>query len=119
MATVALKGGAMARVAKTAKTKVVTREPAARKSTPDDKRKPGLARRLNEALEQHIAISEILRVISNSPGDVKPMLDAVAERALKLCDATQATIVLIDGDVLRCAAASAAPERWKKAKSCP
>ena len=33
------------------------------------------------------------------------MLNAVAERALKLCDATQATIVLIDGDVLRCAAA--------------
>ncbi len=95
----------MARVAKTAKAKVATRQPAARKSAPEDKRKPGLARRLNEALEQHIAISEILRVISNSPGDVKPMLNAVAERALKLCDATQATIVLIDGDALRCAAA--------------
>ncbi len=57
-----------------------------------------------EALEQQTAISEILRVISGSPGDVRPMLNAVAERALKLCDAVQATIVLVDGDVLRFAA---------------
>jgi len=57
-----------------------------------------------EALEQQTAISEILRVISGSPGDVRPMLNAVAERALKLCDAVQATIVLVDGDALRFAA---------------
>jgi GAF domain-containing protein len=60
---------------------------------------------LTEALEQQTATSEILRVISSSPGDVKPMLNAVAERALMLCDAAQATIVLVDGDALRCAAA--------------
>jgi signal transduction histidine kinase len=58
-----------------------------------------------EALERQTATSEILRVISSFPGDVKPMLDAVAERALKLCDAAQATIVLVDGGALRCAAA--------------
>ncbi|MEP7183415.1 MAG: GAF domain-containing protein [Betaproteobacteria bacterium] len=57
-----------------------------------------------EALEQQTAIAEILRVISSSPGDVRPMLNAVAERALKLCDATESTIVLVDGDRLRCAA---------------
>src|SRR5207237_2503573 len=54
-----------------------------------------------EALDQQTAISEILRVISNSPGDVKPMLDAVAERALSLCSASEAGIFLVDGDVLR------------------
>ncbi len=57
-----------------------------------------------ESLEQQTAISEILRVISSSPGDVKPMLDAVAERALKLCDAEQAGIFLVEGNVLRFAA---------------
>jgi signal transduction histidine kinase len=57
-----------------------------------------------EALEQQTAISEVLRVISGSPGDVHPMLNAVAERALKLCDAAESTIVLVDGDRLRSAA---------------
>jgi signal transduction histidine kinase/HAMP domain-containing protein/predicted transcriptional regulator with HTH domain len=57
-----------------------------------------------EALEQQTAISEILRVISSSPGDVRPMLNAVAERALKLCDAAESTIVLVEGDALRFAA---------------
>jgi GAF domain-containing protein/HAMP domain-containing protein len=57
-----------------------------------------------EALDQQTAISEILRVISSSPGDVRPMLNAVAERALKLCDATESGIFLVDGDALRFAA---------------
>jgi signal transduction histidine kinase/HAMP domain-containing protein len=57
-----------------------------------------------EALDQQTAISEILRVISSSPGDVRPMLNAVAERALKLCDAAESTIVLVEGDALRFAA---------------
>jgi signal transduction histidine kinase len=58
-------------------------------------------RELQNALDQQTAISEILRVISSSPGDVKPMLNAVAERALRLCDAAQATIFLVAGDALR------------------
>ena len=51
-----------------------------------------------EALDQQTAISEILRVISGSPTDVQPVLDAVAERALKLCDAAQSAIALVEGD---------------------
>ncbi|HET9670197.1 MAG TPA: GAF domain-containing protein [Casimicrobiaceae bacterium] len=54
-----------------------------------------------EALEQQTAISEILQVISSSPGDVQPMLHAVARRALHLCGAAQAGIFLVDGDSLR------------------
>jgi signal transduction histidine kinase len=57
-----------------------------------------------EALEQQTAFSEILRVIASTPGDVHPMLNAVAERALKLCDAAESTIMLVEGDKLRAAA---------------
>jgi signal transduction histidine kinase/HAMP domain-containing protein len=57
-----------------------------------------------EALDQQTAISEILRVISSSPGDVRPMLNAVAERALNLCSAAQSGIFLVEGDALRFAA---------------
>ncbi|MEO8509556.1 MAG: GAF domain-containing protein, partial [Betaproteobacteria bacterium] len=53
------------------------------------------------ALEQQTAISEILRVISGSPTDVQPVLDAVAERALKLCNAAQSVIALVEGADIR------------------
>jgi signal transduction histidine kinase/HAMP domain-containing protein len=54
-----------------------------------------------EALEQQTAISEILRVISSSPTDVRPVLDAIAERAVQLCDASAASIYLTEGAKLR------------------
>src|SRR6185437_8939356 len=47
------------------------------------------------------AISEILRVISSSPTDVKPVLEAVAERAAHLCKAPFARVMVIDGPVMR------------------
>ncbi len=56
---------------------------------------------LTNSLEQQTAISEILRVISSSPTDVQPVLDAIAERAAHLCDAAAASIYLTDGHVLR------------------
>jgi signal transduction histidine kinase/putative methionine-R-sulfoxide reductase with GAF domain len=51
--------------------------------------------------EQQIAISEILQVIARSPGDLQPVLNAIVERALKLCSAKDATFFLLDGDRLR------------------
>jgi GAF domain-containing protein len=62
-------------------------------------------RDLTEALEQQTATSEILRVISSSPTDVQPVLDAVVENAARLCEASDAQLLRIDGDVLRLAAA--------------
>jgi signal transduction histidine kinase len=54
-----------------------------------------------ESLEQQTATSEILRVISDSPADVKPILDAVAERATRLCDTAASAIYVLEGEVLR------------------
>jgi GAF domain-containing protein len=56
---------------------------------------------LQERLEQQTATSEILRVIASSPTDIQPVLDVVAENAAKLCDATDAVINRVDGDLSR------------------
>ena len=60
-----------------------------------------LFKETKEALEQQTAISEILRVISSSPTDVQPVLEAIAERAANLCDASVGSMYLTDGDTLR------------------
>jgi PAS domain S-box-containing protein len=57
-----------------------------------------------EALERQTAVSEILRVISDSPGDVMPVMEAVAVRAARICDAKVVDIVLREGDSVRVAA---------------
>ena len=55
-------------------------------------------RDLTEALEQQTATSEILEVIASSPTDIQPVLEAIAESATRLCDATDAHISHVDGD---------------------
>jgi len=61
-------------------------------------------RQITEALEQQTATSEILRVIASSPTNIQPVLDIVAERAARLCDAVDAQIWRVDGDRVRFAA---------------
>ena len=56
---------------------------------------------LKESLEQQTATSEILGVIASSPTDIQPVLDAVAENAARLCDAKDAVIYRLDGDILQ------------------
>jgi signal transduction histidine kinase len=56
---------------------------------------------LTEALEYQTATAEILEVISSSPDDVQPILDAVAERSRILCRAQGSRVWLVEGDHLR------------------
>ncbi len=68
-------------------------------------------RELTEALDQQTATSEILGVIASSPTNLQPVLEAVAQSAIRLCDATDAHIGQIDGDILRLNAHSRDPSR--------
>ena len=60
-----------------------------------------LFQELKESLEQQTATSEILGVIASSPTDIQPVLDVVAENAARLCDARDALILRVEGDVLQ------------------
>jgi signal transduction histidine kinase/HAMP domain-containing protein len=55
---------------------------------------------LRESLEQQTASAEVLRVISESPNDVQPVLDAVAKSALRFCGASDVLIALREDDEL-------------------
>ena len=66
-------------------------------------------RELSEALEQQTATSEVLEVISSSPGDLEPVFAAMLERAVRICDATFGNIYRWDGDTLHLLAAHNMP----------
>ncbi|MGE5773296.1 MAG: GAF domain-containing protein, partial [Hyphomicrobiales bacterium] len=58
-------------------------------------------RELSEALEQQTATSDVLKVISGSLNDLKPVFETIGRRAEKLCDAEISVISMVDGDQIR------------------
>jgi two-component system NtrC family sensor kinase len=68
-----------------------------------------LSRELHQALEQQAATSEVLRVISSSPGDLKPVFQAMLENAMRICQAKFGTMYRYDGDMFHPTAVLNAP----------
>jgi signal transduction histidine kinase len=84
------------------------RRPAKAQQTSKAKRgtasKPGLDRELTEAREQQAAAAEVLKIISTSPRELQPVLEAVVRSAARFCKAEDVTIFELDGQDLRAVA---------------
>jgi len=75
-----------------------------------------LERKLAEALEQQAATSEVLGVISSSPGELEPVFQAMLANAVRICEAKFGTLYTYDGNGFHAAAFHNAPPAFVEAR---
>jgi signal transduction histidine kinase len=73
---------------------------------------------LHEALEQQAATSEILALISTSPGDLTPVFETILTKATRICEAKCGHLWLYDGEAFRIGAMHCAPPEWAEWVRC-
>src|SRR5262249_35557197 len=71
-----------------------------------------LLNELRESLQQQTATSEVLQVISSSPGELGPVFDALLANAIQICDAKFGTLYLREGNAFRAAAILNSPPAY-------
>src|SRR5262249_2651983 len=72
---------------------------------------------LSEALEQQTATSEVLKVISSSPGELQPVFYAMLQNATRICEAKFGTLYLREGEGFRTVAVHNAPPAYIEART--
>ncbi len=77
-----------------------------------EKKVAQLTLELKQALEQQATASEVLRVISSSPTELKPVFETILTNAVRLCGASFGNVFLREGDKFRLAAIHNAPPAW-------
>src|SRR5262249_17252268 len=74
-----------------------------------------LSNETNEALEQRVATSEVLAVISRSPTDVQPVFETIAALAKRVCNARECAVFRFDGELIHLVAQADTGAAWANA----